>query len=170
MLPNLFKVSDFPKRYTVGDFPDTTFYHDWGLPYLNWDRPHYTISWGASTISQDAITEIDGEFTMTVLMAGVDEKDIQATYDDATRSVIAKSEKEPKFGVKEKTWYLTKAIDPKSLKAKFKNGVLTVTCKVKTDQLCSDQPVIMMPFNDERHLFFVTKKVIISDKNLENYL
>jgi hypothetical protein len=129
-------MTQFP-NFSLFDLKNYTLTNDYWW-YYNYPKvPYSAITWYNSICNPacnpvDSLVEEPYGYVLKVLIAGVDEKDVQATYDDATNSIVVKSEVEPVFGVKEKTFALSQSIDPISLKASFKDGILTVTCLKKS--------------------------------------
>jgi len=116
-------------------------------PLLNWspllwdeeNLPNFQSNTGMNVFVDENETEV----TVEASVPGLDQKDIKVTYQDGMLHIYgedSKTEEEKRKGKVVKKWDMTTAvdyvttlprpIDSKSIDAKIKNGIITVTAKI----------------------------------------
>ena len=121
-----------------------SFFSDRGLSSFGFDRPFATLTPAGLLKPQVDIGANDKEYSITVEVPGVSEKDV--TVEIANNTMTIRGEKKQEKEEKEKDYYrversygsfqrvlsLPEDADQGDVKATFKNGVLTVTMPRKT--------------------------------------
>lgn len=120
------------------------FFSDYGMPSFGFERPFSAMTPAGMLKPQVDIGASDKEYSITVEVPGVSEKDV--TVEIVNNTMTIRGEKKQEKEEKEKNYYrversygsfqrvlsLPQDADQEDVKATFKNGVLTVAIPRKT--------------------------------------